>query len=71
MENKSGKNATLISVGGAVYSVQNDALIKNVGSPIALDLAFGSPRWQLTTLTFAVGLIPSVKMQVPYTFYSE
>jgi hypothetical protein len=30
VENKSGKNATLISVGGAVYNVHTDALIKNV-----------------------------------------
>jgi len=30
VENKSGKNVTLLSVGGAVYNVQNDALIKNL-----------------------------------------
>jgi len=54
VENKSGKNVTLISVGGAVYNVQNEALIKN-----------------LTTLTFKVPLIDSVKLQVPFTFYSE
>ncbi|KAJ7664684.1 hypothetical protein B0H17DRAFT_1091639 [Mycena rosella] len=45
VENKSGKNATLVSVGGAVYN--------------------------LTTLTFAAKLVPSVKLQVPYTFFSE
>ncbi|KAJ7499444.1 hypothetical protein FB451DRAFT_38658 [Mycena latifolia] len=54
VENKSGQNITLISVGGAVYNVQNDALIKN-----------------LTTLTYSVPLVPSVKIQVPYMFYSE
>ncbi|KAF7330888.1 hypothetical protein MVEN_02428300 [Mycena venus] len=42
VENKSGKNVTLISVGGA-----------------------------LTTLTYKVPLIDSVKLQVPFTFYSE
>ncbi|KAJ6543949.1 hypothetical protein B0H19DRAFT_1169109 [Mycena capillaripes] len=54
VENKSGKNVTLLSVGGAVYNVRNDALIKN-----------------LTTLTFKVPLIDSVKLQVPFTFFSE
>ncbi|KAJ7896050.1 hypothetical protein B0H14DRAFT_2680191 [Mycena olivaceomarginata] len=54
VENKSGKNVTLISVGGAVYNAQTEALIKN-----------------LTTSTFKVPLIESVKLQVPYTFYSE
>ncbi|KAJ7762716.1 hypothetical protein DFH07DRAFT_813191 [Mycena maculata] len=54
VENKSEKNITLVSVGGAVYNVQNDALIKN-----------------LTTFTFAVGIIPGIKMKVPYSFYSE
>jgi len=54
VENKSGKNVTLISVGGAVYNVQNEALIKN-----------------LTTLTYKVPLIDSVKLQVPFAFYSE
>jgi len=55
VENKSGKNATLISVGGAVYNVHTDALIKN-----------------LTTLAFnKVKLIESVKLQVPFTFFSE
>ncbi|KAJ6463246.1 hypothetical protein C8R47DRAFT_82751 [Mycena vitilis] len=54
VENKSGKNATLISVGGAVYNVQNDALIKN-----------------LTTLTFKAALLDGVKLQVPFTFFSE
>jgi hypothetical protein len=29
VENKSGKNVTLISVGGAVYNAQTEALIKN------------------------------------------
>ncbi|KAJ7929074.1 hypothetical protein B0H13DRAFT_1965506 [Mycena leptocephala] len=38
VENKSGKNATLISVGGAVYNVQTDALIKNLTT-----LAFNKP----------------------------
>jgi len=54
VENKSGKNVTLISVGGAVYNVRSDALIKN-----------------LTALNFKVPLIDSVKLQVPFTFYSE
>ncbi|KAJ7477252.1 hypothetical protein B0H11DRAFT_1864971, partial [Mycena galericulata] len=54
VENKSGKNVSLVSVGGAVYNVHTEALIKN-----------------LTALTFSVSLIPSVKTQVPYTFYSE
>ncbi|KAJ6612279.1 hypothetical protein B0H10DRAFT_306211 [Mycena sp. CBHHK59/15] len=54
VENKSGKNVSLISVGGAVYNVQNDALIKN-----------------LTTMTLSVPLVSSVKLQVPFTFYSE
>jgi len=54
VENKSGKNVTLISVGGAVYNVQTEALIKN-----------------LTTTTFKVPLVDSVKLQIPYSFYSE
>jgi len=54
VENRSDKNVSLISVGGAVYNVQNDALIKN-----------------LTTFTISAPLLPSVKVQVPYTFYSE
>ncbi|KAJ7163860.1 hypothetical protein C8R43DRAFT_988992 [Mycena crocata] len=55
VENKSGKNASLVGVGAAVYNVQNDQLIKN-----------------LTSQTFKnVELVSSVKMQVPYTFYSE
>jgi len=52
--NNSGKNVSLVSVGGAVYNVKSDALIKN-----------------LTAHTFSVGLIPDVKTQVPYVFYSE
>ncbi|KAJ6516433.1 hypothetical protein C8R45DRAFT_960137 [Mycena sanguinolenta] len=54
VENKSGKNVTLISVGGAVFNVQNEALIKN-----------------LTTMTYKVPLVESVKLQVPFTFFSE
>jgi hypothetical protein len=70
LENKSGKNVTLVSVGGAVYNVQNDALIKNVRCwPVTV--GGGLSCIQLTTLTFSVGLVPSVKLQVPYIFYSE
>ncbi|KAJ7179633.1 hypothetical protein C8R46DRAFT_1074335 [Mycena filopes] len=54
VENKSGKNITLLSVGGALYNVNTDALVKN-----------------LTAVTFAVPLIDSVKLQVPFTFFSE
>ncbi|KAJ6567411.1 hypothetical protein DFH09DRAFT_1156898 [Mycena vulgaris] len=54
VENKSGKNATLVSVGGAVYNVQNDALIKN-----------------FTALTFNARLVDLIKLQVPFTFFSE
>ncbi|KAJ7638381.1 hypothetical protein FB45DRAFT_988472 [Roridomyces roridus] len=55
--NNSGKNVSLVSVGGAVYNVKSDALIKNASL--------------LTAHTFSVGLIPDVKTQVPYVFYSE
>ncbi|KAJ7087319.1 hypothetical protein B0H15DRAFT_843499 [Mycena belliarum] len=54
VENRSGKSATLVSVGGAVYNVQTEALIKN-----------------LTALKFSRALKQGIKLQVPYTFYSE
>ncbi|KAK7061268.1 hypothetical protein R3P38DRAFT_2828499 [Favolaschia claudopus] len=54
VENKSGKNATLVSVGGAIYNAQTDTFIKN-----------------LTVSTFKVPLVDSVRLQVPYTFFSE
>jgi len=54
VENKSGKNVTLVSVGGAVYNAQSDAFIKN-----------------LTAVPFSAQLVDSVKMKVPYTFFSQ
>jgi len=54
VENKSGKNVSLVSIGGSVYNVQNDALIKN-----------------LAHLNISVPLMDSVKLQVPFSFYSE
>ncbi|KAF7301166.1 hypothetical protein MIND_00681100 [Mycena indigotica] len=54
VENKSGKNVTLLSVGGAFLNAQTETLVKN-----------------LTAMTFKVPLIDSVRLQVPYVFYSE
>ncbi|KAG5636071.1 hypothetical protein H0H81_009217 [Sphagnurus paluster] len=54
VENKSGRNATLVSVSGSVHHPESSRLIKN-----------------LTSTKFGIPLLESVKLEVPYAFFSE
>ncbi|KAF8968018.1 hypothetical protein BDZ97DRAFT_1975279 [Flammula alnicola] len=54
VENKSGRNATLLSIGGALLHPDTNAVLKN-----------------LTSLKYGIPLLADLKLQIPYTFYSE
>jgi hypothetical protein len=71
VENKSDRNVTLLSVGGALLHPDTNAVLKNVRGPankLLLSLVFSS---QLTSLKYDVPLVENGKLQLPYTFYSE
>ncbi|KAF8199652.1 hypothetical protein BJ912DRAFT_949819 [Pholiota molesta] len=54
VENKSGRNTTLLSVGGALLNPDTNVVLKN-----------------LTSLKYGVPLLEELKLQIPFTFYSE
>ncbi|KAF9484328.1 hypothetical protein BDN70DRAFT_797794, partial [Pholiota conissans] len=54
VENKSGRNATLLSIGGALLNPDTNVVLKN-----------------LTSLKYGVPLLEELKLQIPFTFYSE
>jgi len=55
VENRSERNISLASVAGSVHNSDTNALVKN-----------------LSTINLGgINLLPKVKMQVPYSFYSE
>jgi len=54
VENKSGRNITLLNVAGALLNVDTNVVLKN-----------------LTRSKYGIPLIQDIKVQIPYSFYSE
>ena len=70
IENRSPQKVTLLSVAGAIQHSESNALIKNVCPSILFTTAY-SFLSKLTTTTSSALLPEGIKIQVPYTFYSE
>ncbi|KDR78901.1 hypothetical protein GALMADRAFT_244549 [Galerina marginata CBS 339.88] len=54
VENKSGKNVTLLSIAGSLLHPDSNVVLKN-----------------LTSQAYGIPLLDNVKLQIPYTFYSQ
>jgi hypothetical protein len=54
VENKSGRNVTLLNVAGVLLNVDTNVVLKN-----------------LTRTKYGIPLIQDIKVQIPYSFYSE
>lgn len=72
VENKSGRNITLVSVAGSVHHFESNRLIKNVCWIItSLTFVLNPLLEKLTSIQFDVPLPDGVKLDVPYAFFSE
>ncbi|KAG6850705.1 hypothetical protein H0H93_009863 [Arthromyces matolae] len=65
VENKSGRNVTLVNVAGSVSHPETNRLVKNKFYPTNLKPV------KLTATKFGVTLPEDIKLELPYTFYSD